>query len=477
MMHTRMVAWKEQTESNQRKYLKEIEELRDKLATRSTSPTEDRESAEGEEPTEQGLSSKRVAELEAELQKANTALEEAHWASLNTETKLNETRQQVEEKTVRIRQLEEEVESETSKHQHETQEHREAVSMLENKISLLEEKFTAATEEVERAKAQQHVRAEEVGQEQQNRQREMFELQSKIPELQQQNNNLSRQLDDEKQTVQQLLQHIEEQRGDVRRKDDTISDLYQEADDIRARLQGLESQSATYIESLESREEIIDKKEREIESLKTEVSSLTTQLSDQQNSFQEQASELLQARREIEIQESRLSNVEFEFERTKSDLLHREGGERDTKQQVELRDQEIQQLRLRLLESDRKIGDFIKVKDEQSAKLRAAENRTPSRRSVSIARPGSPSVIDIVKSAASESNPAALKKAIPRPVSFNPTTKQIVITLAIFLVAVWIWFSSGVAKSTEQTDLQDTIKQLRSIIAVKDRALTSCKCT
>ena len=372
--------------------------------------------------------------------------------------------------------MEEEVESETSKLDHSVQEHKEATVLLENKISFFEEKLSAAAEEIERAKTQQNVRVEAIGQEQQHKQREIFELQSKIPELQQQNNHLSQRLEDEKETVQQLLQHIEEQRGDVRRKDDTITDMYHDTEDVRARLQGLESQSATYIENLESKEELINQRDVDITNLADRITSLSTLLSDEQQSHQNLKSELAECVRENKKKDTHINNIEFEFERAKSDLMHREGGERDTQQLVESKDLEIQQLRQRVLESDRKVGEIIRIKDEQLAKQRNSEERPSSRRSVSIARPGSPSVIDIVKSAASDSHPSALRKPVSRPV-FKPTTKQLVITLSVFLVVVWMWFSSGVAKSTDQADLQDTINQLRTIITVKDRALASCKCT
>ncbi|KAJ9448233.1 hypothetical protein DIPPA_22984 [Diplonema papillatum] len=484
-MNTRMEAWKERAEANQQVLLKEIEELRERKGAAPPAGTGGETRKEGDAAEPEGG---RERELEAAVQQLNKELEDVQWVNLQTEAKLNETRQVAEEKAARIRSLEEDLERGRRDVSSKAQELTEQAGVYTAKILVLEQQIAGHGAELELAKSAEAKRSEALGEEHVLRQREAFELRRKVDAQQQQLAQVLRQLDDEKESVRQLMSHLDEVRDENRRKEESFSELYSDDLDSRARLQALEAQALINTKALHAKEELVEQQEMEKRSLMERCSGLLTELNDTRAAAKEAEVAAAASQRAAQRAEQARKDLQFEYERAQSELQHIAGDEKESKHQLESKEDEAKQLRQRLAERDSKIAEILRARDEVAAKLRAAEAKastsvaidvTPTKaaarrsRSIGFPRSHSPaSVHEILQSAADGGGSG--RGGVRAPSLFSTTRAMSLLLVALF-VLFGIYWSSGVVTSHQEDDLRSTVDFLRSMVASQHRALDTCR--
>eukprot|EP01063_Lacrimia_lanifica_P012989 TRINITY_DN19669_c0_g1_i2.p1 TRINITY_DN19669_c0_g1~~TRINITY_DN19669_c0_g1_i2.p1 ORF type:complete len:629 (+),score=285.84 TRINITY_DN19669_c0_g1_i2:79-1965(+) len=267
--------------------------------------------------------------------------------------------------------------------------------------------------------------------------KEALDLRQRVEELQGKAALLGTQLETEKECVRNVMQLLDDTREENRRKEEQLSDLFSETEGSRARLQSLETMAAAHARAQEAKDEALAQGLQEKAALDARVAALGQDVEAARAGQREAEGKVVQ----LERSERRLQEVvterEAELEKVQAALQGREG---ETQRELSGKDEETGILRKRLDDSEKRLHDALRARDDLAAQVRTLERS--ARRSVSTApaRRSTSPVIDIVDAPLAAAR-AAVGKVRIGSLAFTRNT-LVCLVGATLLMGMFVAYSS-----------------------------------
>ncbi|KAJ9462052.1 hypothetical protein DIPPA_22091 [Diplonema papillatum] len=374
---------------------------------------------------------------------------------------------------------------------------RSETQALEGTVTALKDEVNASRQKITELRAAQAERTEVIGTKHIVLHDQLESAQSRMSVLMEQHAEAAVQAKEAQDKLRLVQSDLREAAAENARKEGTIEDLRRDLDEALQRAAALDGQVMDSLNAVQIREDELRAQEQDRQSLRLELQAAQAAAAQLHADKHRLESATAEAAFNSDALEARVADLQGQLQRAGEKFGLAQEEHEDLRSALSLKDRELAQLKQRLVDKEAKIDEVLRLKDEQSAKVRHMEKalrdveepdklesspKNAQRRSRSVLAMGrAKSPVDFAAgTSADRSSSAAAQSAPAAPLFRFSWTRSRAITIVIiafiWLIGMYHNYNAGAqAHMGGHLEVESMSAHLTSIIDSQQRALATCR--